>query len=123
MESVPGTFSAGPQFVRGTEPVLFRRSFRTASRLPVLMRERRNLFVTEDREAMNTERVPMRLPGLLKRLLGMLQRLPGVFLPGLVVLFLMGFRGAAMSVGGTVVQLGGALMILVVRSVVIASRH
>jgi hypothetical protein len=28
-----------------------------------------------------------------------------------------------MSVGGTIVQLGGALMILVVRSVVIASRH
>jgi hypothetical protein len=28
-----------------------------------------------------------------------------------------------MSVGGTIVQLGGSLMILVVRSVVIASRH
>jgi hypothetical protein len=28
-----------------------------------------------------------------------------------------------MSVGGTIVQLGGALMIFVVRSVVIASRH
>jgi hypothetical protein len=28
-----------------------------------------------------------------------------------------------MSVGGAIVQLGGALMIFVVRSVVIASRH
>ena len=85
------------------------------------MRERRNLFVTEDREAMNTERVPMRLPGLLKRLLGMLQRLPGVFLPGLVVLFLMGDRGAAMRVRGRIVQLGGPLMVLVVRSAILVS--
>jgi hypothetical protein len=39
--------------------------------------------------------------------------LPGAFLPGLMILFLMGFRSAEMSMGGTVVQLGSLLMIFV----------
>jgi hypothetical protein len=65
----------------------------------------------------------MRLLGVLVRYLGVLKSLPGALLPGLVILFLMGFRGTTMSVGGAIVQLGGALMIFVVRSVVIASRH
>jgi hypothetical protein len=56
-------------------------------------------------------------------LLGVLQSLPGALMPGLVVLFLMGFRGAAMSVGGGIVHLGGPLMVLVMRSVVVTSRH
>jgi hypothetical protein len=68
-------------------------------------------------------RGPMRLLGMLVRFLGVLKSLPGALLPGLVILLLMGFRGATMSVGGLIVQLGGALMIFVVRSVVIASRH
>jgi len=41
----------------------------------------------------------------------------------MVILFFMGFRSATMSVGGTIVQLSGSLMIFVMRSVVIASRH
>jgi hypothetical protein len=55
--------------------------------------------------------------------LGVLKGLPGVLLPGLVILLLMGFRSATMGVGGAIVQLGSSLMILVMRSVVIASRH
>ena len=66
---------------------------------------------------------PVRLLGMLVSLLGVLQSPPGALLPGLVILFLMGFRGATMSVGGAIVQLGGPLMIFVMRSVVITSRH
>jgi len=65
---------------------------------------------------------PMRLLGMLVSLLGVFQSLPGALLPGLVVLLFMGL-GAAMSVGGLIVKFGRALMIFVVRSVVIASRH
>ncbi len=68
-------------------------------------------------------RFPVYLLGMLMSFLGVLKSLPGELLPGLVILFFMGFRGATMSVGGTIVQLGGSLMILVVRSVVIASSH
>jgi hypothetical protein len=47
-------------------------------------------------------------------ILGVLKSLPGALLPGFVILFLMGFRRAAMRVGCTIVQLGGPLMIFVV---------
>jgi hypothetical protein len=67
--------------------------------------------------------VPMRLLGLLVGLLGVFKRLPGELLPGLVILLVMGYRGAPVSVRRKVVQLSGALMILVMRSVVITSRH
>jgi hypothetical protein len=60
---------------------------------------------------------------MLVRLPGVLQSLPGKLLPGLVILLLMGFRGAAMGVGGHIVQLGGPLMVFVMRSVVITSGH
>jgi hypothetical protein len=43
----------------------------------------------------------------------MLKSLPGALLPGFVILLPMGFRSAAMSVGGNVVQLGGSLMVFV----------
>jgi hypothetical protein len=78
------------------------------------MSQRRDVLVPEDRDAMFIHRAPVRLFGVLVSLLGVLQGPPGELLPGLVVLFLMGFRGAAMSVGGTIVQLGGPLMIFVV---------
>jgi hypothetical protein len=55
--------------------------------------------------------------------LGMLQSLPGELLSGLVILLLMRHRGRPMSVRGAVVQLGRALMILVMRSVVVTSGH
>jgi hypothetical protein len=46
-----------------------------------------------------------------------------VFPSGLVTLLLVRIRGSAVSVGGTLVQFGSSLMILVVRSVVMTSRH
>jgi hypothetical protein len=79
--------------------------------------------VPKDREAVFIHSVPVHLLGMLVSLLGVFKSLPGALLPGLMILFLMGFRGAAMSMGGTVVQLGGLLMIFVMRSVVITSRH
>ena len=77
----------------------------------------------KDGDAVFIHRFPMRLLGMLVSFLGVLKSFPGELFPGLVILFFMSFRGATMSVGGTIVQLGGSLMILVVRSVVIASRH
>jgi hypothetical protein len=87
------------------------------------MSQRGDFLVPKGGDAVFIHRFPMRLLGMLVSFLGVLKSLPGELLPGLVILLLMGFRGATMSVGGTIVQLGGALMILVVRSVVIASRH
>ena len=40
---------------------------------------------------------------------------------GLVILFLMSFGGSTMCVGGSIVQLGSSLMIIVMRSVVITT--
>ena len=65
----------------------------------------------------------MRLLGLLMRFLGMFESLPGELLPGEVILLLMSYSGTSVSVRGKVVQFRGSLMILVVRSVVITSRH
>ncbi len=59
---------------------------------------------------------------VLVRLLGVLQGLPGMFLSSLV--FLLSLRlGDPVSMRGGVVQFRGSLMVLIVRSVVIASRH
>jgi len=87
------------------------------------MSQRGDILVPKGGDAMFIHRGLMRLLGMLVRDLGVLKSLPGALLPGLVILLLMGFRGATMSVGGSIVQLCGALMIFVVRSVVIASRH
>jgi hypothetical protein len=65
----------------------------------------------------------MCLLSLLVGLLGVFKSLPGELLPRQVILLVMGYRGAPVSVGGKVVQLSGALMILVMRSVVVASGH
>ena len=87
------------------------------------MSQRGDLLMPKRGDAMFIHSGLMRLLGMLVSFLRVLQSSPGEFLPGLVILLLMGFRGTTMSVGGTIVQLGGALMIFVVRSVVIASRH
>jgi hypothetical protein len=87
------------------------------------MSQRGDLLVPKGGDAVFIHSGPMRLLGVLVSFLRVLKSLPGALLPGLVILLLMGLRGSAMSVGGTIVQLGGALMIFVVRSVVIASRH
>ena len=77
----------------------------------------------KDRDAVFIYSILVRLRGMLVSLVGVFKSLPGVLLPGFVILFLMGFRGAAMRMGGAIVQLGSSLMILLMRSVVITSRH
>jgi hypothetical protein len=77
------------------------------------MSQRCDVLMSKDREAVLIYSVPVRMLGMLVRLLGVFKRLPGALLPGLMILFLMGFRGAAMSMGGTIVQLGSLLMIFV----------
>ena len=121
--SLPDVNWAVPQFLHGMEPVFLRRSLRTASGLPERISQRRDVLVPKDREAVFVYSGPVRFLGMLVSLLGVLQSLPGALLPGLMILFLMGFRSTTVSVGGTIVQLSGPLMILVMRSVVIASRH
>jgi hypothetical protein len=85
--------------------------------------QRCDVLVPKDREAVFIHSVAVRLLGMLVSLLGVFQSLPGTLLPGLMILLLMGFRSAAMGMGGAIVQLGGLLMIFVMGSVVIASRH
>jgi hypothetical protein len=67
------------------------------------MSQRGDVVVPEGGDAVFIHRCRMRLLGMLVSFLGVLKRLPGELLPGLVILLLMGFRGAAMSVGGIVV--------------------
>jgi hypothetical protein len=121
--SLVETFSARPQFLRGTEPVFFRRSLRTASGLPQRMSQHRNVLVTEGRNDTFILRSLKRPLFVLVSLLGVLKSSPRVFVPGLVVLFLMGFGSTPMSVGGNIVQFGSPLMVFVMRSAVITSRH
>jgi hypothetical protein len=105
------------------KPVHVRRSFRTASSLPEFMSQRLGVLVPKDLDAALIHRLRAKLPGMLVSLLGMLKSSPGELLSGLMVLFLMGFGRTVMSVGGAIVQLGGPLMVLVMRSVVVACRH
>ncbi len=87
------------------------------------MRQLGNLVVAKSRHAVFIHSLPMGLLGTSMSLLGVLKSLPGNLVPCTVILFLMGFSSAAMRVRRPVVQLGSSLMILVMRSVVITSRH
>jgi hypothetical protein len=87
------------------------------------MRQPGDIVVPKGRDAVFIHPVSVHLRGMLVSLFGVFQSLPGKFLPGLVILFLMSFRSGTMCVGGAIVQLGSLLMILVMRSVVITSRH
>lgn len=53
----------------------------------------------------------------------MFQGLPGPFLPGKMILLAVMLGGRTVRVGRLIVQFSGALVIFVMRSVVIASRH
>jgi len=79
--------------------------------------------VPKGRDAVFIHRVPMHPLGMLVSRLGVLKSLPGVLLSGLVILLFVRIRSRAMSLSGTLVQLGGSLMILVMRSVVITLGH
>jgi len=93
------------------EPIFVGRPGRAAAGLPEFMREGRDFSVSECSDAM---------PG--RGLGSVFKRLPRAFMSGQVFLFPVLFADA-MSVGGAVLQFGGALMVFVVRSVVIASGH
>jgi hypothetical protein len=82
-----------------------------------------DIVVAKGCDAVFIDSASAHLRGVLVSPVGVFQSLPGVFLPGLAILFLMGFRSATMRVGGKIVQFGGSLMILVMRSVAITSRH
>jgi hypothetical protein len=77
------------------------------------MRQRCDVLVAKVSDGVFRYGVPVRLFRLLMSLLGMFESPPGKLLPGLMILFLMGFRRTEMSMGGAIVQLGGALMIFV----------
>src|SRR5579862_4637210 len=87
------------------------------------MRQRRYVLVAKHHDAVFVHGALVRLPGPFVRLLGVLQSSPGELLPGLVILLLMCFGGAAMSMGGKVVHFRGSLMVLVMRSVVVTCGH
>jgi hypothetical protein len=87
------------------------------------MSQRCDVVVPKGRDAVLIHSRPVHLLGMLVSGLGVLESLPGALLSGFVILFFMGFRGATMSVSGAIVQFGGTLMIFVMRSVVISSRH
>jgi len=53
---------------------------------------------------------------------GMLEGQPRMFVPSEMILLSM-LPGSTMGVRGSIVQLGGLLVVFVMRSVVIASRH
>jgi hypothetical protein len=77
------------------------------------MSQRCDVLVPKYREAVFIQSVPGRLLGMLVSLPGVLKSLPGELLPGLVILLLMGFGSATMSVSGIIVQLSSSLMIFV----------
>ena len=72
----------------------------------------------KDRDAVFIHRLPVHSRGVVVSPLGVLKSLPGEFVSGLVILLFVHLRSSAMSMSGTLVQLGGSLMILEMRSVV-----
>jgi len=82
-----------------------------------------DIVVPEGRDAVLIDMCPGHLRCVLVSPFGMFQSLPGLLLAGLVILFLMGLRRTTMRVGGAVVQIGSSLMVLVMRSVLVTSRH
>jgi hypothetical protein len=113
VRSLVEIFSACAQFLHGMEPVFLGRSLRTASGLPKGMCQCGDVLVSKVPDAVLIHSVPVRFLGMLVSLLRVLQSPPGKLLPGLMILFFMGLRRTEMSVGGTIVQLSGALMIFV----------
>ena len=99
-------------------PIDFRRAFRTASRFPELVREGFDLMLFEWDDAMRSH---SRLRVLMS-LCRVLEGLPCMLVPRQVILFSV-LLGDTMGMCGEIVQFGGSLVILIVRSVVITCRH
>jgi hypothetical protein len=77
------------------------------------MRQRCDVYVPKDSEAVFVHRFPLRVFGTLVSLLGVFKGLSGQLLPGFMILLVMRYGCTPMSVCGKVMQLGGSLMILV----------
>jgi hypothetical protein len=77
------------------------------------MSQKCDVLVTKGRNAVFIHRAPVCRLGLLVSLLGVLKSLPRSLLPCFVILLVVGLCGTTMSVGGTIVQLSGALVVLV----------
>jgi hypothetical protein len=88
------------------------------------MSESRDFIVPECGRAMAHGGMPghgrFRMP---MGLAGLFQGLPRMLVPGQVLLLAVLLLRDAMGVRGDIVQFGGALVIFVMRSVVITSRH
>jgi hypothetical protein len=111
------------QFPAGVKPIFVRRTIRTTSRLPESISLERDVFVSKTIGAVSDHVLLMSLLRMPARLLRVLKCAPRKLMPGFVILLFMSFGRDAVSVRGFVVQLGGSLMILVVRSVVVSGGH
>lgn len=87
------------------------------------MRQFSGLRVSEDRYAVLVHRSSGGLGGIFISLSRVFKSLPGQFLSGLMILLTVRLRGTPVCVGSRIVQLGGPLVIFVVRSVVVTCRH
>jgi hypothetical protein len=110
--------SAGAQLLCRAEPIFVGRSVRTAPSLPQFISEGRYVGMSECGDAVSNGS----FVGIVLRMLGVLLSLPRLFMSTQVFLLSL-LLGHAMRVRGAVFQLGGPLMILIVRCVVIASGH
>jgi hypothetical protein len=99
------------------KPIHLRRSFRATTGLPQCVGERRDFIMPEGYDAVTSGRLTHPV-GFFR----VLEGLPGMLVSGLMFLLSLLFT-CAVGVGGEVVQLGGALMIFVMGSVVVAGRH
>ena len=117
------SFCASPQQVRGLEPVLFSAIPADSPVLPIVHAPVPRFRRVQRPDAVFVYSSPRELCGMPISPLRVFKSLPGVLPSGLMILFRMGFRCAAVRMGGNVVQLGGPLVILVMRSVVITIRH
>lgn len=79
--------------------------------------------MAESGDAMFIHCARMRRFAVKVALLGVFKSHPRVLLPGQVILLLMGFSRSAMSVGGSIMQFVGPLVILEMRSIAVCSRH
>src|SRR5579863_2109923 len=109
------------------EPIFLRGSVRTAPRLPEFVRESRDLIMPECDDAVSHRAMAMRRS--VRRVLvrgvpvrRVLQRLPRTLGSHQVILVFV-LLGDTVRVRRSIVQFGGALVILVMRCVVSASGH
>ena len=104
----------GPQFFYGAKPILFRRSFRTASAFPKRVSERGDVllfgFVSDYVGAMPGPGSLMLFLCVQVSLIGVLKGLSGAFMPGQVIFFSVVLGAATMGMGSEVMVLGSYLL-------------